>query len=82
MRALRAIAALSGVVLALSAVFLWLVTRTDVSTRAVCVDGQVCTERFRLKDGLPVETVCPSAGHERYPLAPGCARSGGACDCR
>lgn len=60
----------------------WWFTRADISTRAVCTGGQICTESFSLKDGLPVRSVCPSEGGEHDPLPPGCTRIGGDCNCR
>jgi hypothetical protein len=60
---------------------LWFSARTETSTRLICVDSQVCTEYFSLKDGSPVRSVCPSEGGERYPLRPGCTRSGKTCQC-
>ena len=75
MRRVRKIAALAGVVVALSAAILWLFTRREASTRIVCIDGHVCTEHFNLKDGMPIDTVCPSQGGESYPLPEGCTRS-------
>jgi hypothetical protein len=61
---------------------LWWFSRQDISTRLVCTAGQICTEYFSLKDGLPVRSVCPSEGREKYPLRPGCTRVGGECTCR
>ena len=60
----------------------WVFKRSDISTRVVCTDGRVCTEYFGLKDGLPVDSVCPSEGGERYPLPDGCTRTGNDCRCR
>jgi hypothetical protein len=60
---------------------IWLFARPQTSTRAVCVDGRVCTEIFNLKDGQPVRTACPSKGDETYPLRDGCTTDGHACRC-
>ena len=60
---------------------IWFAVREETSTRLSCVDGQVCTEYFSLKDGRTVRSVCPSEGGEKYPLGPTCARSGNACRC-
>jgi hypothetical protein len=73
-----ALAIAAAALLAIGAAALWLLfVRADISTRAVCVDGQVCTEYFNLKDGLPVDSVCPSEGGERYPLSAPCTKPGG-----
>ena len=69
-----AIAVAGATLLAIGAGAYWLFAHADVSTRAVCVDGQVCTEYFSLKGGLPVRSVCPSEGGERYPLSGPCTR--------
>ena len=53
----------------------------DVSTRLVCTDGRVCTEHFRLKDGMPVRQECPSRGGEKYGLPDRCERIGDECRC-
>jgi hypothetical protein len=70
-----------GIAAAIWGAVLWLAMRPGTSTRLTCVDGQVCTESFNVKDGLPVRSVCPSEGGERYPLRPGCTRSGNTCRC-
>lgn len=78
MKRLAALAVAGGTLLAIGAAAIWLLfVRADISTRAVCVDGQVCTEYFNLKDGVPVDSVCPSQGGETYPLSAPCARPGG-----
>jgi hypothetical protein len=69
-----------GLALLCGVVYLWY-TRSEISTMAICADGQVCTDYFYLKDGLPVRTVCPSKGGEEYPLPKSCTRSGGECHC-
>jgi hypothetical protein len=61
---------------------LWWFTRDELSTRVVCTNGQVCTEYFSVKDGLPVRSTCPSEGGEKYPLSVDCIRVGSSCSCR
>jgi hypothetical protein len=43
-----------------------MLTRAELSTRLVRYDGQLCTEYFDLKDGMPVRAECPSRGGEWY----------------
>lgn len=38
-----------------------LLDATDVDTRTVRREGRLCTEYYRLKDGLPVKLSCPAA---------------------
>jgi hypothetical protein len=66
---------------AVAGLALWWFTRDETGTRLVCRDGQVCTESFSFKDGLPVRAVCPSTGGEQYGLPDGCTRLGSTCRC-
>jgi len=78
---MRAFALGLGIGVVICAVLIWAFTRSQTSTRAVCVDRKVCTETLNLKDGQPVRTACPSRGDETYPLREGCTQDGGACRC-
>jgi len=71
---------IAAFIVAAGLVFWWF-TREETGTRQVCSDGQVCTESFSLKDGLPVRAVCPSTGGEQYGLPDGCTKLGSNCRC-
>ena len=81
MKRLLSLAVTVGGLVVLCGTIFWWFTRREISTMAVCTDGQVCTEYFDLKDGVAFRSLCPSKGGEEYPLPKECTRSGNDCRC-
>jgi hypothetical protein len=44
----------------------FMLARRDIRTRQVRYNGELCTEYFDTKDGLPIRAECPSRGGEWY----------------